>query len=83
MITTIFNPRISDYEIRELTPEEIEALSLIPEHQIPYEQKVVSLIRERYTIDDELAINRQKETKPDEWQEYFEYCEWCKAQAKT
>lgn len=49
---------------------------------VPYEELVVQLIREKYTLDDELAIQRQKETKPDEWSEYFAYCEECKAKAK-
>lgn len=49
---------------------------------LTYEQKVVALIREKYTLDDELAIQRQKETKPDEWSEYFAYCEECKVKAK-
>lgn len=49
---------------------------------MPYEELVVQLIREKYTLDDELAIQRQKETKPDEWSEYFAYCEECKAKAK-
>ena len=49
---------------------------------IPYEEKVVSLIREKYSVDDELAIQRQRDTKPDEFNEYFAYCEECKQRAK-
>lgn len=48
-----------------------------------YEQKVQSLIWERYSIADELAILRQRDTKPDEFAAYFEYAEQCKLQAKT
>lgn len=47
-----------------------------------YSEKVVSLIREKYSIDEELAIQRQRDTKPNEFQEYFNYCEECKAKAK-
>ena len=47
-----------------------------------YSEKVVSLIREKYSLDEELAIQRQRDTKPDEFQEYFEYCEFCKKQIK-
>ena len=47
-----------------------------------YEEKVVNAIRERYTIDDELAILRQRDSKPTEFQEYNEYCELCKANAR-
>ena len=45
-------------------------------------QKISALIREKYSIDEELAIQRQRDTKPDEFQEYFEYCEFCKKQIK-
>lgn len=48
-----------------------------------YEERVVSLIRQKYSLDEELAIQRQRDTKPDEFQLYFEYCEACKKQAAT
>lgn len=48
-----------------------------------YEQRVQQSIRERYSVDDELAILRQRDTKPDEFAAYYEYAEQCKAQAKT
>ena len=47
-----------------------------------YEQWVQQSIRERYSVDDELAILRQRDTKPDEFAAYYEYAEQCKAQAK-
>ena len=47
-----------------------------------YEQRVQQSIRERYSVDDELAILRQRDTKPDESAAYYEYAEQCKAQAK-
>ena len=47
-----------------------------------YEQRVQQSIRERYSFDDELAILRQRDTKPDEFAAYYEYAEQCKAQAK-
>ncbi len=49
---------------------------------IPYDEIVVSLIRERYSLDEELAIQRQRDTKPEEFKAYFEYCESCKQRAK-
>lgn len=48
-----------------------------------YEQRVQQSIRERYSVDDELAILRERDTKPDEFAAYYEYAEQCKAQAKT
>ena len=54
-----------------------------PQPYVPsYEELVVMKIRERYTIDDELAILRQRDTKQDEFAEYNEYCEQCKAEAR-
>ena len=47
-----------------------------------YANLVSKLIRERYSVDDEMAILRQKETKPEEWKEYNSYCEDCKARAR-
>lgn len=55
----------------------------VPEEHVPtYEERVVELIRQRYTIDDELAILRQRDSKPEEFAEYNDYCEYCKVQAK-
>ena len=41
------------------------------------------LIAERYSVKQELAILRQKETKPEEFDEYNAYAEECKAKAKA
>ena len=49
---------------------------------IPYDERVVSLIRQRYSLDEELAIQRQRDTKPEEFSEYFAYCEECKEKAR-
>ena len=64
------------YEIKEIEVPE-------PAPYVPtYEQRVVQLIRERYDIDAELAILRQRDSKPEEFAEYNAYCEECKAKAK-
>ena len=47
-----------------------------------YANLVSKLIRERYSVDDEMAILRQKETKPEEWETYNTFCEECKVKAK-
>lgn len=47
-----------------------------------YPNLVSRLIRERYSIDDEMAILRQKDTKPDEYETYNSFCEECKAKAR-
>lgn len=47
-----------------------------------YEERVVQLIRERYDLDAELALLRQRDSKPEEFAEYNAYCEECKQRAK-
>lgn len=47
-----------------------------------YEQLVERKIRTRYTVSDELAILRQRDTKPQEFEEYNAFCEQCKVEAK-
>ena len=53
-----------------------------PVRAIPYAEKVERLIREKYSVSDELAILRQRDTKPEEFKEYFDYAEECKNRAK-
>lgn len=47
-----------------------------------YEERVEQLIRERYSLNQELAIQRQRDTKVEEFNEYYAYCEACKQQTK-
>ena len=48
-----------------------------------YENKIVALIRKKYNVNQELAILRQRDTKPEEFAEYNEYVEKCKKQVKN
>lgn len=43
---------------------------------------IEKLIRRKYSLSDELAIQRQRDTKPEEFKEYFDYVETCKIEAK-
>lgn len=64
--------------------EEVVEPVVTPTPYIPtYSELVVQKIRERYTTDDELAIQRQRDTKPDEFAEYNTYCEACKTAARA
>lgn len=47
-----------------------------------YAAEVERRIRERYTTAQELAILRQRDTKPQEFADYFAYAEQCKQQAR-
>ena len=48
-----------------------------------YEERVQTLIREQYSIADELAILRQRDTKPDEFAAYFEYADNARRRQKS
>ena len=52
------------------------------EKALEYEVLIISKVREKYTIDQELAILRQRDTKPSEFAEYNAYVEKCKLEAK-
>jgi hypothetical protein len=59
---------------RETNPESWENL---------YESEIVRRIREKYSVSQELAVLRQRDTKPAEFAEYNAYVEECKAAVKT
>ena len=50
---------------------------------IDYPQLVENKIRTKYSVSAELAILRQRDTKPEEFAEYNAFCELCKVDAKT
>ena len=73
----------------EITPEEIAQMQIQAEQSekqhwqsIDYGEAINSEIRKKYTQSEEFAILRQKNEKPDEYNEYFNYCESCKAYVK-
>ncbi len=73
----------------EMTEEEIaeaqaQSEQAEKEHwqSVDYGEAINSEIRKKYTESEEFAILRQKEEKPDEYAEYFAYCEQCKAFVK-
>lgn len=57
----------------EQTAEELEA-----QKQAQYEAKVEHLVRKKYSLSNELALLRQRDTKPEEFAEYNAYVEECK-----
>lgn len=44
-------------------------------------QRIVDFIRQKYSIDDELAIQRQRYAKPEEFEQYNQFVESCKQKA--
>ena len=47
-----------------------------------YENMVIRKIRAKYTVNQELAILRQRDAKPKEFSEYNAFVEHCKAEVK-
>lgn len=86
----LYQKKIADEfeRLKNLPQEEIvlteEQLAEIREEEKAreYENKIINKIRQKYTINQELAILRQKDTKPEEWNIYNEYVESCKRQVK-
>ena len=76
-------------EYLELAPEEITAMETAQAkaeqeywQSIPYDEAVDAEIRKRYSVSQEFAILRQKEEKPEEFAQYYAYCEECKSYIK-
>ena len=67
--------------VRDMTPEE-EAFFTQEQEPLPYKDRVIARIRERYSVDDEIAILRQKDTKFEEWIEYNTFVENIKLEEK-
>lgn len=54
-----------------------------PQSQIAYKEAIIEKVRAVYSIDDEIAILRQKDTKPEEFEAYYNFVEQCKQEAKA
>ncbi len=47
--------------------------------KITREQMIAAVIAARYSVDDQIAILRQKDSKPEEYQAFFDFAEEVKA----
>ena len=68
-------------EMVEMTEQEIEEMNE-PALSFAYEQRIVLRIREKFSVDDELAILRQRDTKPDEFAAYNDFVEGIKREER-
>ena len=68
-------------EMVEMTEQEIAEINE-PALSFAYEQRIVLRIREKYSVDDELAILRQRDTKPDEFAAYNDFVEGIKREER-
>ena len=65
-----------------VTRDKTAELSRI-KNTIDYPQLVENKIRTKYSVSAELAILRQRNSKPEEFVEYNAFCELCKSEAKN
>ena len=79
---TIDGEEYTQYNATEETILATGLWALADTREEDYEERVVELIRQRYTVNQELAILRQRDTKADEFGEYNSYVEECKATAR-
>lgn len=63
----------------EIPQEEIDTIAA---SKMPYKDRVVERIRAVYSVDDEIAILRQRDTKPYEFLEYNRFVEAIKEEEK-
>ncbi|MBQ2614055.1 MAG: hypothetical protein IJB80_01830 [Clostridia bacterium] len=64
----------------EMTEEEMQQVSEI--QPLSYKERVIARIREVYSLDDELAILRQRDVKPEEFAAYNAFVETIKAEER-
>ena len=50
---------------------------------IPYKDRIIARIREVYSVDDEIAILRQRDTKPEEFAQYNAFVEQIKDEERA
>jgi hypothetical protein len=64
----------------EVTQEQIDEEAALAKREEDRKrgEKVDALIRERYTLSEELSILRQRDVKVEEFKAYNEFCEECK-----
>lgn len=79
-MTTV--PSGTESEWEEVVLADVLAEKERQEQKEAYENDVEARIRARYSVSQELAILRQRDSKPEEFAEYNAFAEECKAEAK-
>ena len=79
-----------NYNIEEVTVENEEGketksfiCDTVHVSKVDYGTIVSAMIAEKYSLIEEIAINRQRDSKYQEFQQYFDYCESCKNIARN
>ena len=63
---------------KEVDVKEYEVIYVDVNNSLDKNELIKSLVAQKYSVEDEIAILRQKDSKPDEYQEYNTYVENCK-----
>lgn len=71
-----------DGQYVDIPSEEIDKMLSDYWQNVDYGEAINEEIRNKYSESQEFAILRQKEEKPEEYAEYFAYCEQCKSYVK-
>ena len=80
--TSHFNYNVIQKEATEEMEVSYNYNQVIVENPVNYGKIVAALVKEKYSYNDEISIIRQKDNKPAEYQEYFDFAESCKILAK-
>ena len=64
----------------DMTEEDLVQVESIPKPE--YKERIISRIRAVYSVDDEIAILRQRDTKPEEFDAYNAFVEQIKAEER-
>ena len=75
--TSYFNYNIVESEIQGVLNYDYE--QVIVKHPLSYDKVLVALIREKYSVNDELAILRQQSINSIKFDTYFDFVEECKS----
>lgn len=73
----------SESDFEEVSASEISAERETARREKDYCCKVERLVARKYSLAQEIALLRQRDSKPEEFAEYDEYVEACKAEAKA
>ena len=68
--------------IRDMTPEEVAMFEEM-QPKIPYKDRVVARIRERYSVDDELQLINEQYKEPEKYSAYRDFVEQVKIEEKA
>lgn len=64
----------------DMTEEDFAEIENVPKPE--YKERIIARIRAVYSVDDELAILRQRDTKPEEFAAYNAFVETIKAEER-